>query len=165
MPLPSSAGARRKPKRIELSDDQRLEIKEAFELFDTEKSGTIGFHELKVCLKAFGFNVKKKDINDLRREYDQKQTGRIDFIDFSDILTRKISERDPLDEVKKAFRLFDDDGTGKITLKNLRRVARELGETLSDDELQAMIDEFDMDNDGEISEAEFIAIMTQSALL
>lgn len=40
-----------------------------------------------MCLKAFGFNVKKKDIIDLRREYDQKQTGRIDFIDFSDIST------------------------------------------------------------------------------
>lgn len=56
--------------------------------------------------------------------------------------------------------MFDEDGTGKISLRNLRRVAKELGETLDDEELQAMIDEFDLDQDGEISEAEFIAIMT-----
>lgn len=37
---------------------------------------------------------------------------------------------------------------GRISLKNLRRVARELGENLTDDELQAMIDEFDKDQDG-----------------
>ena len=43
------------------------------------------------------------------------------------------------------FKLFDDDNSGTITFKNLQRVARELGETLTDDELQEMIDEADRD--------------------
>lgn len=58
-------------------------------------------------------------------------------------------QRDPKEDLLKAFRLFDDDQTGRISLRNLRRVARELGEEMSDDELRAMIDEFDVDNDGE----------------
>ena len=49
-----------------------------------------------------------------------------------------------------------------ITLKNMRRVAKELGENLTDDELQAMIDEFDRDQDGAISSDEFFAIMKSS---
>lgn len=74
------------------------------------------------------------------------------------------AERDPREEILKAFKLFDDDTTGKISLKNLKRVARELGETMTDDELQEMIDEADRDGDGEISEEEFIRIMKKTNL-
>ena len=79
-------------------------------------------------------------------------------------MTQKIQTRNPEEELRKAFELFDEDGTGRITLRNMRRISRELGENLSDDELQSMIDEFDMDQDGEISLEEFSAIMKTTSL-
>ncbi|CAD6584455.1 MAG: Calcium-binding component of the spindle pole body (SPB) half-bridge, partial [Tremellales sp. Tagirdzhanova-0007] len=47
--------------RPALSDDQRQEIKEAFELFDTDKDGAIDYHELKVAMRALGFEMKKAE--------------------------------------------------------------------------------------------------------
>ena len=62
-------------------------------------------------------------------------------------------------ELKQAFRLFDDDETGKITFKNLKRVAKELGENMTDEEIQEMIDEADRDGDGKVSFEEFMTMM------
>eukprot|EP00918_Siedleckia_nematoides_P055068 GHVU01120130.1.p1 GENE.GHVU01120130.1~~GHVU01120130.1.p1 ORF type:complete len:174 (+),score=37.80 GHVU01120130.1:77-598(+) len=150
--------------RTELPEEQKQEIKEAFDLFDADKTGRIDYHELKVALRALGFETNKAQVLEVMKEYDKNSTGSIDYNDFLDIMTQKINDRDPNEEIMKAFKLFDDDNTGKISLKNLRRVARELGESLSDEELQAMIDEFDKDEDGEICEAEFMAIMKQTSL-
>ncbi len=50
-------------------------------------------------------------------------------------VSERILARDPMDEIRRAFQLFDDDNTGKISLRNLRRVAKEIGDRLEDDEL------------------------------
>ncbi|KAG9262934.1 centrin-3 [Astyanax mexicanus] len=150
----------KRKKRRELTEEQKDEIKEAFELFDTDKDKEIDYHELKVAMRALGFEVKKVDVLKILKDYDREGTGKITFEDFREVVTDRILERDPKEEILKAFKLFDDDESGKISLRNLRRVARELGEDMSDEELRAMIDEFDTDGDGEINQEEFVSIMT-----
>ena len=76
-------------------------------------------------------------------------------------MTQKILARDPREEIMRAFDLFDEGGKGKINLNDLRRVARELGEGLEEEELVAMIDEFDLDGDGAIDREEFLSICLQ----
>ncbi|KAG8130920.1 putative Centrin 3 protein [Naja naja] len=157
----------KRKKRRELTEEQKQEIKDAFELFDTDKDNAIDYHELKaihvllkVAMRALGFDVKKADVLKILKDYDREGSGKISFDDFNEVVTDWILERDPHEEILKAFKLFDDDDSGKISLRNLRRVARELGENMTDEELRAMIEEFDKDGDGEINQEEFIAIMT-----
>ena len=151
-------------KRTELTEEQKQEIKEAFDLFDTDGSGTIDAKELKVAMRALGFEPKKEEIRKLIADVDTNGSGVIDFPEFLDMMTTKMAERDPREEMGKAFRLFDDDETGKISFKNLKRVAKELGENMTDEEIQEMIDEADRDGDGEISEEEFMRIMKKTNL-
>jgi centrin-3 len=57
------------------------------------------------------------------------------FSNVVSLVSERILARDPMDEIRRAFQLFDDDNTGKISLRNLRRVAKEIGDRLEDDEL------------------------------
>ncbi|KAI8840898.1 centrin-1 [Chytridium lagenaria] len=148
----------------ELTPEQKQEIREAFDLFDTDGSGTIDTKELKVAMRALGFEPKKDEIKRMIAEVDKTGTGTIDFNEFLELMTAKMAEKDSREEILKAFRLFDDDETGKISFRNLKRVAKELGENLTDEELQEMIDEADRDGDGEINEDEFLRIMKKTGL-
>ena len=60
--------------------------------------------------------------------------------------------------------MFDDDDTDKISRKNLKKIAKELGENMTDEEIQEMIDECDDDKDGEISKEEFFKILQNTKL-
>ncbi|GAA5949827.1 hypothetical protein JCM21900_004215 [Sporobolomyces salmonicolor] len=161
----SPSSALRAPSQ--LSPDQQQEIREAFDLFDLDKDKKLDYHEFKVALRALGFDLKKAEVLKLMRERNQDEGASmaggqltIGLEAFMAVAEDLILSRDPLDEIRRAFKLFDEDNTGKISFRNLKKVARELGENLTDDELQAMIEEFDLDMDGEISENEFIKIMS-----
>lgn len=142
----------------ELTDEQRQEIKEAFSVFDTDSDGLLDYHELKVAMRALGFDTKKQDVLQIIKDHDRNARRLINYDDFYQVMAAKIAARDPLEEIKRAFQLFDHEKSGKISFQNLKRVAQELGENLDDEELQAMIEEFDLDQDGEINEEEFISI-------
>lgn len=66
---------------------------------------------------------------------------------------------DQVNECKETFKMFDRDGDGTITEKELGIVMRQLGLNPTEDELKEMIDEVDDDGNGEISFPEFLTIM------
>jgi len=162
---PKKTGRGRSHFRQELTDQQKAEVKEAFDLFDTDGSGVIEAKELKVALRALGFEPQKDEIKRLINEVDRSGgkerdvTGTIDFKEFLEIMTLKMSEKDNKEEIQKAFELFDMDGTGSITFESLRQIANELGENISDDELREMIFEACKSHEGPVSRDQFENIL------
>mmetsp|Transcript_4427 Transcript_4427/g.7429 ORF Transcript_4427/g.7429 Transcript_4427/m.7429 type:complete len:176 (+) Transcript_4427:65-592(+) len=162
-PLDYRGGRGQKAQRP-VSKEQRQEIKEAWDIFDSEKTGKMDYHELKVAIRAMGFEIKKQEAMELMSRYDREETGYIGYEAFEEIMSVRYANQDPMDEIRKAFELFDEEKRGRISFRNLKRIARDLGEKLTDDDLRGMIEEFDQDMDGEISQEEFIHIMKQTSL-
>merc|ERR1739844_708528 len=110
--------------------------------------GTIDPKELKSAMQSLGFEAKNQTIYQMVSDLDADGSGAIDFEEFLDMMTARMSDKDTKEDIDKVFRLFDDDKTGTITIQNLRRVAKELGETMTDEELMEMIERADSNADG-----------------
>merc|ERR1719223_2586869 len=77
-----------------LTPDQLEEIREAFKLFDTDDSGTIDSDELKVAMRAMGFEPKRDEVRRMIQESDRDGLGTIGFETFQAVMAAKMSNRD-----------------------------------------------------------------------
>merc|ERR1712091_664187 len=133
-----------KKKEVQVSDKDLEEYREAFQLFDTDKSGMIDAMELGFCMRALGFEPTSEEIKDMLAKTDQDGNGTVEFNEFVDLLSGRMDRKDPEEEMRDGFAMFDQDGKGYIDWKDMGRVALEMGDKdLADNEpeLQQIIDE------------------------
>lgn len=146
--------------RNELTEEQKREIKDAFATF--EEDG-ITPEELKSAMQTLGFDQKNPDVQVILDKIDAHK-GPLKFDDFLDVMVEKNQDKDPEVEMKKAFKILCEEGTDKITLKSLSKICADLGEKISNEELQEMINEADKDQDEEVGEEDFIKIMQKTGM-
>merc|ERR1712203_1054265 len=121
-----------------LTEEEIEEIREAFSLFDTDGSGSIDPKELKAAMHSLGFEKKSPTVYEMIAELEQSG-NEIYFEEFLEAISSKLGNRETRDGIDRIFDLFDDDHSERINLQNIRRVARELGETMTPDELKEML--------------------------
>ena len=143
----------------QLTDEQIAEIKEAFSLFDKNGDGTITTKELGTVMRSLGQNPTEAELCDMINEGDAKGHGTIYLSDFLTMMARKMKDTDSEEEILEAFKVFDKDGNGFISAAELRHIMTNLGEKLSDEEVDEMIREADIDGDGQINYEEFVKMM------
>ena len=143
----------------QLTEEQIAEFKEAFSLFDKDGDGTITTKELGTVMRSLGQNPTEAELQDMINEVDADGNGTIDFPEFLTMMARKMKDTDSEEEIMEAFKVFDKDGNGFISAAELRHVMTNLGEKLTDEEVDEMIAEADVDGDGQINYEEFVKMM------
>eukprot|EP00434_Breviolum_minutum_P032879 symbB.v1.2.029080.t1/scaffold3138.1/size62594/3 len=143
----------------QLTEEQIAEFKEAFSLFDKDGDGTITTKELGTVMRSLGQNPTEAELQDMINEVDADGNGTIDFPEFLSLMARKMKDTDTEEELIEAFKVFDRDGNGFISAAELRHVMTNLGEKLTDEEVDEMIREADVDGDGQINYEEFVKMM------
>ena len=154
-----------------MRDQQRAELKEAFDVFDLEGSGLMSTKDIVVALRALGADPSKEDITKIMTDLQKKHAAAtsqgknrsadtIDFNEFLDIMISKMRERDSKEQIQASFGLFKD-ASGGITIESLRRISAEIGESLTEEELQEMIQEADRHGNDFVTEDDFVRILSK----
>ena len=116
----SKRGGSKKVERPGLSSEEVDEIKQAFDLFDTNGTGKIDPKELKAAMQSLGFDSKNPTIYQLIADLDTpeaERNGGISFEDFVDAINDKLGDKESKEGIRRIFDLFiDDPNADTITL-------------------------------------------------
>lgn len=142
-----------------LSNEQVAELKEAFRLFDKDLDGRITATELGIVMRSLGQRPTDTELKNMVTMVDQDGNGTIEFNEFLHMMAKKMKETDKEHELREAFRVFDRNHDGFISAPELKLVMTNLGEKVTDEEVEDMIKEIDLDGDGLINLHEFITVL------
>jgi len=136
------------------SEDQILEFQEAFSLFDSKGDGKIAVSQLGDVLRALGQNPTEAEVKKVSSE------DRVSFEVFLPILQTicKNKSNDSAEDFIEGLRHFDKDGSGVISSAELRHLLTTLGEKLSDDEVEALL-QGQEDSHGNVHYEDFVRMV------
>ena len=147
----------------EINNLTEMEIalyKEAFQIFDKHSEGYISSNELGTIMSSLGFNISDEDLNEITNIYDNEQNNNmIDFISFLEIISKKKGNIYKEEDLIDAFRIFDKEGNGKISSKELLYVMMSSGEDFNENYIKELISESSMEHDEFIDYQKFVKLL------
>jgi Ca2+-binding EF-hand superfamily protein len=163
----------------ELSQREREDLERIFALLDTEQRGRVSFSQLRTLLQqvvaageegpgphsqnkrrpALERVLRAPAFADSNNTSNDNETDReLSFRDFVQLLTTAEAAASP---AARVFRIMDVDGKGYIDVKDLQRVAADLGEAMEEDELEEMIARAASMPEGRVTLADLEAVLHQ----
>lgn len=83
-------------------------------------------------MQALGFESTHHSVYQLICDYDADGKGSIGFEDFLHLMTHSVTGSDSKETIRKVFTLYDEDKTGYISIVNLRRLAKDINEEITE---------------------------------
>merc|ERR1712037_832863 len=146
---------------VGLEKDQILVLKKCFDGFADEE-GAIPVDQVGSILSMMGMKVKPSALREIIEDIDEDGSGLLEFAEFCQLAAKFLVEEDEealKKELKEAFRIYDKEQLGYISIETLKEILRELDNKLTEDDLDSIIEEVDEDGSGTLDFDEFMEMM------
>ena len=115
------------------------EIKEIFMLFDKNSDGFVHTTELGTVVRAINLNPTESEISDMMKKIDPNNSGQFNLQQLEALVRERGRDSDTLKDVVDALKVFDSDNDGKISVEDFRYVMSNMGERMSESEINEII--------------------------
>lgn len=120
---------------------------------DTDQIGTM--------VRACGMNPTEDQVKEYASKIDPDQDGQFQFDEFVVFLSKIWIDRDWELDIREAFQIFDDDDSGFVSSAELSHVLANLGERLTEKEIENIFAEGDKNADGQLDMEEFVQLLAK----
>ena len=147
----------------EFSKEELHSFEKAFKLF-ADRNGYMNFNNMAIAMKELKFDESEPVIYDLITELEAETKNSIIYDEFIQKLTAKLQDRESQKATERVYELFVPDPNGTLNFQTLKKVANEIGDQTSDEDLDRLI-KSGASNGTDIPYDEFHSIMTKDISL
>ena len=142
------------------SDDEIATFRDIFSQFDKDGDGTLATKYIGTIMRSLGQSPTEADLHYIVRKVDADGSGFMDFPEFVTMMANHMKEEvDSKEDICTAFKAFDDKGSGIIPVEELRYALTNLGDALTEEEVDELIKRADVNKDGKVRYEEFVTKM------
>lgn len=144
---------------VKLSDAQKKAAQDAFSQLDKRGEEKIRVGDIQNAMKKLGHNISGDWLESMEDEIDAEGTGYINLDEFCEIVRKKMQADEDERELKEIFRVLDKEKKGEVNTSELRWILKNLGDDLTEDDIDDMIADVDTDGSGWVDYEEFAKLM------
>jgi len=145
---------------VKLTDAQLAAAKSAFKAFDKKNEDKIKVGDIEPAMKKLGHTIKPDWLEKIEHMIDAEGTGYIQLEEFCNIIRKKFKDDEDERELKEMFRILDKEKRGEVNTNELRWILKQLGDDLTEADIDDMIADVDTDGSGWVDYNEFHKLMT-----
>lgn len=125
---------------VRLSNEKVAELKGAFMLFDYNKTGHISMRDIGPVIRSIGLKPSEAEVQDIMTDV-QQMGGEVDLSTLVQLIGQKVTNppAESPENLQEMFRMYDKDGSGFISAKEMRHLLTSVGEKLTDDEAEELL--------------------------